>query len=354
MRSQISLVGDGIENPGNAQAMMDAADMFGTQCLFRDRSGLARSWEDPERLPHFITFDALARDYSPLVAFDNVPGAADVYGFRLAPGPASAVVVGNERRGIGRDVMSIAHHKVQIPMFARAGGVNCLNVAAASAVALYYLSRGGGARLQANRQPGKRRPELMLVGGSSHVELGSSIRSAGAFGWERVLLDDAHGVWFNASRSVKAEGRAAARRHKNAIHLVPASRGDRYAFSEVCVVRAMETGSSAPLHRANLARGPQQLLVLPDESALDVDAVDWGHLGRAVNFAHLELPSHEYTYHYRLAATIALAEAARQVGRKAGTKTGRPAPVEPFYESALAALAEAEGETIYLEELQSY
>jgi hypothetical protein len=194
----------------------------------------------------------------------------------------------------------------------------------------------------------------MLVGGSSHAELGSTIRSAGAFGWERALLDDAHGVWFEASRSIKAEGRAAARRHKNAIRLVPASRGDRYAFSEVCVVRATEGGSSMPLHRANLARGPQQLLVVPDESALDVDAVDWGRLGRAVSFAHLELPPHEYAYHYRLAATIALAEAARQIGRKAGTTTGRAARGEPFYESAMAALAGAEGETVYLEDLQSY
>jgi tRNA G18 (ribose-2'-O)-methylase SpoU len=354
MRAPISLVGDGIENPGNAQAMMDAAGMFAAQCLFRDKHGLAGSWEDPARLPHFITLDVLAKDYSPLVAFDNVPGAADMYGFRLSPGPAPAVVVGNERRGIGRDVLAIARHKVQIPMFARAGGVNCLNVAAASAVALYYLSRDGGARLPASRRPAGRRPALMLVGGTSHVELGSAIRSAGAFGWDRLLLDDSHGVWFQASRSVKAEGRAAARRHRNPIRLSPASTSDRYAFAEVCVVRATESGSSMPLHRTNLAKGPQQLLVIPDESAFDVRAVDWHRLGKQVSFAHLEIPSHDYAYHYRLTATIALAEAARQVGRQAAARRDQPASGKPFYESALAALAEAQGETVYLEELQGY
>lgn len=357
--SPISLVGDGIENPGNAQAMIDAADMFGAQCLFRDRHGLAASWEDPDRLPQFITGDVLARDYSPIIAFDNVPGAADVYGFSLSKpsGSMPAVVMGNERHGIGRDIQSIAQHKVQIPMFARPGSVNCLNVAAASAVALYYLSRGDGPRLQTTQHPGKRRPELMLVGGTSHVELGSSIRSAGAFGWERMLLDDPFGVWFDANRSTKAEGRAAARRHRNPIRLLPATMGrmdSGYAFSEVCVVRSASAGASVPLHKANLARGPQQLLVVPDESAVDVEAVDWHRLGKTVNFVHLDLPPREFAYHYRLAATIALAEAARQIGRKARTATGRPTRGEPFYNSALTILAETTGETIYLEDLESY
>ncbi len=363
-RTAISLIGDGIENPGNAQAMMDAAGMFGATCLFRDRYALAAGWEDRDRLPSFVTYDTLRKGYSPLVAFDNLPGATDVYGFHLpsASGSMPAVVMGNERQGIGHDIQSVAHHKVQIPMFARPGSVNCLNVAAASSVALYYLTRGGGPRLQITQHPGKRRPALMLVGGASHVELGSTIRSAGAFGWERVLLDDPYGVWFGAGRSRSAEGRAAARRHRNPIRLVPIIRNagsgyyDRYAFSEVCVVRTSPTGVSVPLHKANLAKGSQQLLVIPDESGIDVDAVDWHRLGKKVDFVHLDLPSHDYAYHYRyrLAATIALAEAARQVGKKARVSKSGGTPGEPFYESALAILAEAIGETIYLEDLECY
>src|SRR5205823_4087419 len=162
----------------------------------------------------------LAQGYSPIVAFDNVERAADVYGFRLPGGPRTAVVLGNERRGIGRDILSIAHHNVQIPMFARGPRtIKCLNVAAASAIALNYRGRGGGAKLKVSSHPDKRRPELMMVGGHSHVELGSSIRSAGAFGWQRVILEDRMRAWFGAHRSVQAEGRAAARRHRNPIHL---------------------------------------------------------------------------------------------------------------------------------------
>jgi hypothetical protein len=360
----ISLVGDGIENPGNAQAMMDAAGMFGTSCLFRDRYALAASWEDQDRPPILVTYDTLRKEYSPLVAFDNLPGAADVYGFHLPrpPGSMPAVVMGNERHGIGHDIQSIAHHKVQIPMFARPGSVNCLNVAAASAVALYYLSRGGGPGLHTAQHPGKRRPELMLVGGASHVELGSTIRSAGVFGWERVLLDDSYGVWFGAGRSISAEGRAAARRHRNPIRLLPITRNrgsgsghyDRYAFSEICVVWTSPTPGSVPLHKANLSRGPQQLLVIPDEGGMDVEAIDWQQLGKTVNFVHLDLPSHEYAYRYRLAATIVLAEAARQVGKKAHIPSGRRTPGEPFYDSALALMAEAAGETVYLQDLEAY
>ena len=40
-RTPITLVGDGIENPGNALTMIHAAGMFGSECVFRDRHGLA-------------------------------------------------------------------------------------------------------------------------------------------------------------------------------------------------------------------------------------------------------------------------------------------------------------------------
>ncbi|MEQ7011363.1 hypothetical protein ABN028_34880 [Actinopolymorpha sp. B17G11] len=71
-----------------------------------------------------------------------------------------------------------------------------------------------------------------------------------------------------------------------------------------------------PLHRANLARGPRQALVIPDESAVDVACEPWDRLGRTVRFVHLDLPARDFPYHLRLIATIALAEVARQVGQR--------------------------------------
>src|SRR5207249_2924827 len=157
-------------------------------------------------------------------------------------------------------------------------------------------------------------------------------RSAGAFGWERVLLEDRMGVWFGAGRSVKAEGRAAARRHRNPIHLIPTTTDSHYAFAEVCIITSRPTTGSTLIHRANLAGGPKQLLVIADESGVDSGGVadaggagggEWHRLGRDVRFLHLDLPREEFVYHYRLIASIALAEVARQVGRKALARAGR-------------------------------
>lgn len=176
------------------------------------------------------------------------------------------LVAGNERRGVAPDVVSAADAVVQIPMASHR--LNTLNVAAASAVALYYLSHGGGGGLRRGTNPQKRRPELLVVGGPDHVELGSTIRSAGAFGWDHAILEDRAGSWFGSARPVRTEGRAAARSYRNPIRLVPAQPGASYDFKEVCVATLQREG--VPLHHANLARGRRQALVIADESAVDV------------------------------------------------------------------------------------
>lgn len=329
MTEPVTLVGDGIENPFNARVMQAAAAMFGGPCRFRDREDLAAT-------------------YAPLIALDNVPGAQPVYGFRPPRGPRPALVAGNERHGISREVLKLASHKVMIPMAGRR--LNTINVAAASGVALYYLSRGGGGPLQVAAHPQKRRPELLL-GAADHVEIGSAIRSAGAFGWERVLVQDRAGVWFGAPRHVTAEGRGAARRHRNPIRLIPDVPETSYAFTDVWVVTSRR--GDLPLSRANLAAGPKGLLVVPDETAVDLDTEPWDRLGARVRFTHLDLPARSFPYHYRLIASIALAEAARQVGQKARVP-GRPPRAEPLYDRALTVLAAEMGETVDLEELEAY
>ncbi len=349
----LTLVGDGIENPWNAQTMIHAAAMFNSPCLFRDRCELTRAWTETvcadEPLP-LVSHEELARDYSPIVAFDNLDGAGSVYGFRLGRGPQPAVVVGNERRGLAKDIPPIAHHAVQIPMFSRR--LNSLNVAAASVVALYYLSRGGGGKLQIRSQPNKRRPEILLMGAAHHVELGSSIRSAGAFGWGRLFVEDRQGVWFGCDRATIAEGRAAARRARNPIHVIPTMRDRRYAFAEACVITLKHIGT--PLHRADLAQGPPQVIIIPDEIAVELEREDWNRFARDVRFVHLSVPAQKFIYHYRLIAAITLAEVARQVGQQARPGLARPKRHEPLYDRALKLLSEAQGEMVFLEELENY
>jgi hypothetical protein len=108
-----------------------------------------------------------------------------------------------------------------------------------------------------------------------------------------------------------------------------------------------------PLHRVNLARGPSQLIVIPDEKNLDSSAENWSRLGKELEWAHLQIPAKEFPYHYRLIATIALAEISRQVGRRPAGRVG-PAVRPPIYDHRLARLAEAAGEIVSMEELIDY
>lgn len=349
----LTLVGDGIENPWNAQTMLHAAAMFNSPCLFRDRCKLAQAWTETisGELPlQVVSREELVRHYSPIVAFDNVDGADSVYGFRLGRGTAPVVVLGNERRGLAEDIPPIAHHVLQIPMVSRR--LNCLNVAAAGAVALYYLSLDGGGKLQFRSQPNKRRPELLLMGAADHVELGSAIRSAGAFGWGRTFIEDRQGVWFGCDRRTISEGRAAARQLRNPIRVVPMPQGRKYAFAEACVVTLEPHG--VPLQHADLARGASQIIIIPDQTAIDLEREDWNRFASDVRHVQLSVPRKDFPYHYRLVASIALAEVARQVGQQARSSRGRARRREPLYDHSMKLLSDDLGETVFLEDLDSY
>jgi tRNA G18 (ribose-2'-O)-methylase SpoU len=349
MNGSITLIGDSIENPANALVMKAAAAMFGAACRFRDTKGLnqaARSAQGGELIltiePHQIP--AL---HSRSVAFDNLPAAAELYGYQV--GPDFSVMVGNERRGLSYECAKLATDKVQAPMLSRR--INCLNVAAASAVALYYLRGMRVGPMAVRGEPNNRRPEVLLLGAGDHVELGSAIRSTAAFGWGRVFIEDRQQVWFGCERAVRAEGRAAARRGKNEILCIPCGIGASHGFARVTIVTTQPLGE--PVHRVNLARGPSQLVVIPDEKNVEQSVDAWSRLGKEVEFAHLQIPTTKFPYHYRLTATIALAEISRQVGRRPTAKVpraGRP----PLYDHRLARLAEVTGQIVSLEDLVDY
>ena len=346
------LVGDGVENPWNARTMIDAAGMFGTRCIFRDRANLAGAWEEQGWSPAVLestTIAHLQHDYAPIIACDNLDGAANIYGVRLASGSRPAVVVGNEQRGLAHDIQTMAHQAVQIPMASRA--LNCPNVATASAVALYYLSRGSGPMGRA-AHPQKRRPEVLMLGPLDHIELGSSIRSAGAFGWDRLFVDDRHAIWFGVDRITRSEGRGAARRGRNPIRVIPTPAGTLFAFQNVTIITRSEAG--IPLHHARLAGGTGQLIVIPDEDAIDLQREAWERFGKTVTLVHIDVPARDYMYHYRFIATIALAEIARQVGRPGPRDPGRPRQRTPFYDRALDMVEQELGETVLLEDLNLY
>jgi len=347
------LIGDSIENPDNARVMLAAARMFGVDCAFANAvpaTGLSSDTTgDPDRLRSdslpLITLDAVATGYGQVIACDNLPGAGELCGFRAEA--RFALLVGNERRGLTHSSRRIATVAVQIPMQSRR--INCLNVAAASAVALNYLTQMRVGPMARVADPASRRPEVLLAGATDHIEMGSAIRSAAAFGWSRLLIDDRHRVWFGVDRIVRSEGRAAARRARNDIRLIPITKQEIIEVPEVLVVTTGAAGP--PLHRVDLARGARQLIVIPDENTSHVDSVAFERNGRRLRAARLDLPQ-PFPYHYRLIASIVLAEIARQVGTRV-PREGRRRE-RPEYLLQLPLALEAAGESVSLDDLGAY
>jgi len=324
------LVGDGVENPANARALLDAAAMFAIPCLFRDSRGLAPRWTAEP----LVTVDTAELKRAPMVAVDNAPGATSVFTSTLPAGHPS-IVVGNERRGVRPDVLREATACVEIPMSGR--GVNTLNVASAAAVAMYYLLQPPRGR----RARARRRPDVLLVGPGDHVEAGSVLRSAAAFGWRTVGIDDRDKVWFGTPRPMRTEARAAARSHRNPLRVVPTA--PPLGFARAVVAGTHVDG--LPLHRVDLT-GQYTVLVIPDRHD-----ENWHGLAPRVEFARVDLPVADFPYRYRLVASIVLAEVARQLGPPA---TGRPPRKRLTYDSAFALTDPADVDLVLLGELSGY
>ena len=344
---QGSLVADGVENPRNARALMDAASMFAIPALFRDTSGLLERWDEHLGGSRLVTIDskALLQEQTPIVAIENARGSESL--FSVTVKGSHSMVVGNERRGIGRDVLRVATRTLHIPT-AGSARINTLNVASAAAVALHALSRSGTIRTQTPRPD--RRPNLLLMAPRDHVEAGSALRTAAAFGWRMVALEDRCHVWFDTPRPIRTEGRAAARSHRAALR-VARYEGLTPGFDRVTV--ASTSLDAPPLHRLRLDSGPSSVLVLPDEGSIDEGSEDWGRLGREVRLARIDVPASDFSYRYRLTASIAMAEIARQIGIH-GREVGAASRRGLTYESVLRTLSPEHAEEITWDALSLY
>jgi hypothetical protein len=286
------VIGDRIENPGNANCLRAAAQMFAWECGFLDDSD------------HGLAVRQLARSDVAILAIENTCDSEDLFKYRPPPGRL-AVIVGNERKGISRSVLRLADRVLRIPV--ASAQINTINVAAAAAIAMFHLSRSRDGRIGGSG--GRRgRPDVLLTGVGDAIELGSGVRSAACFGWPHLFVDDRHAAWFTRDRITRSLGRGAARRGRNPIRVLPVR--DGAAFDEVCVINAR--GDGEPLRRTDLARGPGQLVVIAgDRDGFDEHSAT--RLGRCVRRVCLETDATP-TPPFRLIASIVLAEIARQVG----------------------------------------
>jgi len=311
----LKLLADGVENPANRERIADAAGLLGGACVE-------------------------AAD-GRLIAVENAPGARPVYG-RRALRDTATLALGNERRGVSRATLAAAAETVAIPTASRT--VTTLNVAAAAAVAGWYVLRGSGPQARA-AHPDRRRPTVLLCG-DDHVEVGSSLRSAAAFGLREVLLEDRGAGWFDGNHSHRPEARAAARRHKNPLRIRRASLDIAAArFDEIVAVTPW--GPGPPLARERLTRGRAQLVVIGADAERVTALVDANT--RVVTLG-LERVAHAPL---RLVASIVLAEIARQAGRP--TAQAPPSrPRGPRYERHLELAVEGDVILLPPEDLLAY
>jgi hypothetical protein len=326
------LIGEEIEGAWNEAALRDAACLFGGQYVaYRHKKAsdaetarpptselcqttgqaaepCSRAVVNRGRDPDLRTFDYL-------IAAENSVGAQSVYQFRPPATGNASVLVGNEARGLRGHTLKQADAVVEIPLASR--NINCLNVAAAAAVMLYYFGLEQPLALKhiTPTAASRRRPDLLLIGGADHMELGSTIRSVCAIGWDKVFLNDPMNSWYECDRRIKSEGRGTARRGRNPIKVIPHGACQLADYRKLVIFTTEPCGR--PLWQVPLI-GRDLLAVLPDESiAVERWRPPDGWNGDVI-YARLPEAS-PACYHYRQMSAIALAEIARQVGRTASS-----------------------------------
>jgi hypothetical protein len=150
--------------------------------------------------------------------------------------------VGNEEAGLTRKVIKRADTIVSIPM-AR-GALSSLNVAVAGAIVLYALTRDLGRRKWPRSALRLEDVDVLIEALADPHELGSLLRSVYAFGWRRVFLSDPHRIWFSDDPRVILAGRAAARRARNLLAVLPEVELVPAAYDAMLVCNPDEPGTA--------------------------------------------------------------------------------------------------------------
>jgi hypothetical protein len=300
-RNPLTLIGEEISSAWNVAALADIAQAFGG--CYVPYPASAQTAPEAAQPPLRSRFDCL-------LAAENHPAAQHVYGFRPPAQGNHALLVGNEAKGLRRPTLKQAHALLEIPLLSK--NLNCLNVAAAAAVLLYYLNLEAPLPLPKRTLSSvqKHRPDLLLISSQDHMELGSALRSACAFGWEHVFLLDRGNAWYACDRKIKSEGRGAARRGRNPLRVVPYDQEMPPEYRKIIVVTRAAQGKSLP---ALSLTGSDVLIVLEDEAH---SAAPWlpPYSSRTELLYAALPPISPDRYHYRQMASIALAEIARQLG----------------------------------------
>jgi tRNA(Leu) C34 or U34 (ribose-2'-O)-methylase TrmL len=231
------LLGLDIHGEWNVPLLENAAGMSGAFLLFAQDLD-----EVPAQFDYVIACEATRRSRT-------------VYDYP-APRGHLVVIVGNELQGLSKRVLQKADQVVSVPMLGR--GMSSVNVAVAAAIVLYALQRDLGRKHLRPSSLSCRDVDVLLFGPRDPNELGSLLRSAWAFGWQRVFLADPSAVWFTSDRPTILAGRAAARREVNRLAVIPHGQMNVRDYDRIIVCNGETQGT--PLSRFSLPDGGKVLL----------------------------------------------------------------------------------------------
>ncbi len=221
----------------------------------------------PEKANELVVgIDELLVQYDHVLACEAAEQSRSIFDYPVPRGHLG-LIVGNERNGVPHDMLKKASQVVSIPMLGR--GMSSVNVAVAAAIILYVVERDLARKRFRTSTVSHRDVDVLVLGPSNPSELGSLLRSAWAFGWQRLFLKDRHGVWFTKDRPTILAGRAAARGEVNRIVVRPWEQLDLRDYDQIVVCGGTRSGT--PLSRFALPDRGKVLLVYGDgEPPLDV------------------------------------------------------------------------------------
>jgi tRNA (guanosine-2'-O-)-methyltransferase len=145
----LTVVCENVHDPHNVSAILRSCDSVGVcavQLLYtveefpslaRKSSGSARKWVDPRRFDSAETMARTLRSEGfTLYATHLEAEAVPIYDVDFTR--PSAIIVGNEHRGVSDEVLALSDQNIYIP---QTGMIESLNVSVATAVILYEAFR---------------------------------------------------------------------------------------------------------------------------------------------------------------------------------------------------------------------
>lgn len=144
LKSRLTLVLDGIQDPGNFGTIIRIADWFGIKQIIasEDTVELYNPKVIQSTMGSFMRVEVWYKPLAPVIAASGVP----VYGALLngknmhaePPVTEGLLVIGNESKGIGKDLLPLISNPITIP---RLGGAESLNAAVAAGIIVSHLTK---------------------------------------------------------------------------------------------------------------------------------------------------------------------------------------------------------------------